>query len=224
MISFDSAILLAHLAGATNKGFFALASVQFLGVVLAMGLTFYINGAAIIRPIPVGWHIPMQVVVWVVLGLTIFVAVCQKDFGPQVWEAFGGDPAQAPFFLTWFDLGTATLIYFLADFAALAFLIYATGGPQHSVYATFLFVLVPTSIALGQPSVRKVVVFAAITLVIFLTLLWAKPPKYLMPLEDRNLVRKVWLGLVTAACVLFPTLVFCIQSWGSDDTAAAATP
>lgn len=224
MNSFDSAILLAHLAGATNKGFFALASVQFLGVVLAMGLTFYINGASIIRPIPVGWHIPMQVVVWVVLGLTIFVAVCQKDFGPQVWEAFGGDPAQTPFFLTWFDLGTATLIYFLADFAALAFLIYATGGPQHSVYATFLFVLVPTSIALGQPSVRKVVVFAAITLVIFLTLLWAKPPKYLMPLEDRNLARKVWLGLVTAACVLFPTLVFCIQSWGSDDTAAAATP
>jgi len=220
MNSFDAAALLAQAPGTVEKGFFALATVQGLGVVLAIGLTIYSRNAHACR-IPKHWHLWMQIVVWGVFGLTILVAACQRDFAPALMVDFGGDPCEWPF-LYWFDLNTAHLIYFLADFGALAFLIYATGGPQHSLYTTFLFVLVPISIALGKPNVPTVILFAAITLFIFLTLLCAKPPKYFSASENGNRVRKVWLGVVTTACVFFPTLVFCIQNFGSGDNATGA--
>lgn len=224
MNSCDSAALLAQASGTVDNGFLALAIVQGLGVVLAIGMTICIRKA---YTIPDRWHACMLTVVVAVFGATIFVAACQEDLAPDLWVAFGGtldEFQKGPSFLYWFDLHTAHLIYFLADFGALAFLIYATGGPQQSLYATFLFVIVPISIALGLPNLGTVVVFAGITLAIFLTLLPLKPPKYFSAIETGNLARKGWLAGVTTACVFFPTLVFCIQNWGPGDTAAGATP
>lgn len=222
MNSFASAALMAQTSGTADKGFFALAIVQGLGVMLAIGLTISIKNAYSCR-IPDRWHAWMQNAVWSVLVLTILVGACQKDFAPGVWEAFGGTPP-GPFFLYLFDLNASLLIYFLADFAALAFLIYATGGPQQSLYATFLFVIVPITIALGNPGLPIVLAFAAITLFIFLTLLGLKPPKYFTASENGTSPHKTWLAVVTTACVIFPTLVFCIQSWRPNTTMAGSLP
>lgn len=194
-----------------DKGFASLAAVQVLGVVLAIGLTLYIRDDYT-HP---GW---MLIVVVALLALTILVAACQQDLAPVLWGDVGGN-LPGPSFLYRFNLSTAHKIYFLADFGVLAFLIHVTGGPQHSLYATFLFVLVPTSIALGKPSVTTVVTFAGITLFIFLTLLVIDPPKDFTLAGNGDLDRKIWLGVVTTACVLFPTLVYCIQKWKPRNTA-----
>ena len=220
MNNFASAALLAHANGTNNSGFIALAIVQLLAVVLALGLTFYTQDAYPCR-IPAAWDSWIHKVVWAVGVLTVLVAACQEDCAPKLWLILQGTPP-GPAFLRWFDLGTAHLIYFLADFAALAFLIYATGGPQQSLYATFLFVIVPISIALGQPGPFTVIVFAGITLTIFITLLCVKPPHYFRGADTETRARKQWLGLITAACVLFPTLVFCVRSWAPADTLAKA--
>ncbi len=222
MNSLDTAVLLPRVREEKDRGFVALATVQLLGVVLAIGLTFYMKDSYTPQ-ISYSWYLWMQIVVWVVLALTIVIAALQKDLAPILWDAFGGS-LPGPSFLYRLDLDRAHLIYFLADFGALAFLIYATGGPQYSLYATFLFVIVPISIALGKPNLRTVVLFAGITLFIFLTLLWLGPRADFTPPEDGNRARKLWLGLVTTACVVFPTLVFCIQNWRSGDTVARARP
>ena len=232
---FDSATMLAQVGAATDTGFLALAIVQGLGVVLAIGLTFCIQDAHTCK-IPDTWLTTMKFSVCAVFVLTVLVAACQKDLAPSLWVDIGGT-LPGPQFLYWLDLDAAHLIYFLADFAVLAFLIYATGGPQQSLYATFLFVIVPISIALGKPGVGTVVVFAGITLFIFLSLLWLKPPKYFAACDDENRARelglgtpseigkrarKLWLGAVTTACVVFPTLVFWVQNWAPNKAPGAA--
>lgn len=204
-----------------EKGFVALATVQFVGMLLAINLTFFTKNAYS-REIPDGWHFAMLVVVWVVLGLTFFVTACQKDVAPSLWEDIGGN-LPGPSFLCWFDLASAHRIYFLADFAALAFLIYATGGPQQSLYTTFLLVIVPISIALGKPNIKTVVTFASITLVIFLTLLCLDPVSHFKAVANTKFAPKGWLAVVTIACVIFPTLVFCIQNWELRDSGEGVT-
>lgn len=192
---------------AEDRGFLALFIVQLVGTVLAFGTTISLKEDAT-SSFP--WIKLIQLVIILVFVLTLVVAAFQRDLAPMFWRAFGGAPLE-PRFLYRLDLHSAHLIYFLVDFAALAFMIYATGGSIESLYSTFLFIIVPISIALGNPGKRTIVIFASITVCIFIVLLWYPTPPAPVHLAGTTTIHKIWFGVITAVCVFLPTFVFCIQ-------------
>lgn len=166
-----------------DVGFLGLFIVQFVGAGLALRLTHQARDLHL-PPCPVPVHDHMCTVVWVVLAVTVLVAVFQRDLPLLVVSAFGIVPKRrGPSILS---LRVAVMIYFLLDFGALAMLIRATGGPERSLYTTFLYVLVPITIALQrQIGARTVVLFAVLTIGIFLATLWQWPSALFDPSDPQ---------------------------------------
>ncbi len=221
MNNFHGVFLIAQANGTDLTGFLALLTVQFIGALLALRMTLAMKDAynGIISD---DRYSRMQNVVWVVIAITVGIALFHKGFATLLLQGIGGSQIELNSYCI-FDLKNAHLIYFLADFGALAYLIYSTGGPQQSLYTTFLLVIVPISIALGNPGLWTVGIFAVITLIIFLTLLWIKPPEEFRDSHRGGLAPKRWIAAVTSACIVFPTLVFFAQNIGSSSSASGAT-
>lgn len=212
MNSVDSAGLLAQASETVDNGFLALFIVQLMGVLIALGLTFNLHkvyGDAFSE----SWCKAIQGTVMFVVILTLIVALGQKEFLSRIWGSFQfTPPSPDTIILVKISVKQALCIYFLADFAALAVLIYGTGGSEQSLFSTFLFVLVPITIALGrQPGSTLVILFAGITIGIFLALLWKHArldPSSVV--SDKS--RRYWFGSITTMCVIFPTIVYCLQN------------
>lgn len=206
-----SNIALAQTAGTLpSDGFMALLLVQSVGVLLAGLLTFSLHNIYG-NNFSDSWILYIRVVVGCVAGLTLGVACFQAEFLSQIWSWFDFIP---PHPKGGIGVTQALCIYFIADFAALAVLIYATGGSEQSLFSTFLFVLVPITIALGRkPGWEIVVLFAGFTIAIFLVLLWVHstldPGSGVSGKSRRN-----WFGTITTMCVIFPTIVYCGQNRG----------
>ena len=201
--------------------FFALFVVQLMGTVLAAGSLIFIGEIYLESKFAPHAVVAMWGVVITVFVVTCVVAFNHKDVGHRVWEGLGGDAAQLKR-LRRFDLASAHLIYFLADFVALAVLMYYTGGSRESLYTTFVFVIVPVSIALGCPTKRVVIAFALISVFIFTALLYIPVPLVSTSLTELSSLRKGWFTAITVACVGFPTFVYCIQRRESQSLADIA--
>lgn len=198
-----------------TEGFMALLIVQLMGVLLAGGLTFSLS-AVYGETFSANWIFYSRVVVSCILLLTMVIASFQTEFLSLFWSWFDFRPP-APKGV--FGVKQALCIYFLADFAALAVLIYGTGGSEQSLYSTFLFVLVPITIALGRkPGTEIVIGFAFLTIAIFLVLLWVHST-----LDSNGGAsdgsRRIWFGVITTMCVVFPTIVY----WGQNREVPSAT-
>lgn len=194
-----------------SEGFMGLFIVQLMGVLIAIGLTLSLHKVHP-DPIPNQWLNVIYVLVGLVFVMTIFVAFRQTEFLSFIWNVFKGAGAAPKGVI---EVREALCIYFLTDFAVLGFLIYATGGSEQSLFSTFLFVLVPITIALGnQPGWKIVLGFAGITIVIFLVLVWLESPAHIHHVNGVNYPRRVWFAIITSACVIFPTAVYCIQNLG----------
>ena len=230
-----------YLAQSPDQGFLGLGMVQFVGVAIGLWVTSKVP--KLYGPeFPAQLHDTMMRVVRYLLGLTSIVVLIQGDFLSFVLATFTitFDTSIIANKLG-LDLKLAVWIFFLADFAVLAFLIRATGGPQRSLFSAFLFVIVPITIALGADRVgfETVGTFTAITIGIFLGVLWWEPGKPASgmtgiprspptPAEIREAdiakSRKIWSSVITTVCVLFPTTVSVLQQLGPTVQTTAITP